>query len=80
MLYKLCAKVKGLPRVDYRDVYKFYDDMKSEYISQYGDPYGIFTEDTTVKNRDNIKRFITLPDDYYDSGNDSDESEGGDSI
>ena len=57
-------KLKGLPTVEYGDIYKFYDEMKQDYINQYGDPYGIFTEDTTVANRENVQKFITLPKDY----------------
>jgi len=56
--------LEGKPLCEYEDVYKFYDDRKQDYIDQYGDPYGIFTEDTTDSNRDKIKKFITLPDDY----------------
>lgn len=56
--------LQGLPQCSYEDVYKFYDKKKKEYLDQYGDPYGIFEEDTTEKNRENIKKFITLPKDY----------------
>lgn len=68
-------KLKGLPLVDYSEVYRFYDDMKREYINQYGDPYGIFDDDTTVANRENVKKFITLPKEYETS----DDMEGDDS-
>lgn len=57
-------KLKGLPLVEYKDIYEFYDKRKKEYLSQYGDRYGIFNDDTTKQNRDNIEKFITLPDDY----------------
>ena len=60
-----CRRLEGKPEVEYADVYKFYDEKVSEYIKQYGDPYGIFTDDTTLKNREKIKEFIELPDDYY---------------
>jgi hypothetical protein len=50
--------IKGLPPCEYSDVYTFYDKRKSDYIKQYGDPYGIFTDDTTEKNRENIINFI----------------------
>lgn len=59
-------KLEGKPTCSYEDVYKFYDRRKAEYIEQYGDPYGIFTGDTTESNRNSIKKFITLPKDYED--------------
>lgn len=61
-------KLKGLPEVEYKDIYEFYDRKKVEYLSQYGDPYGIFTDDTTEANRKNIEKFIQLPKDYYTGG------------
>lgn len=54
-------KAKGLPIVDYSDVYKFYDDKKQEYIEQTGDPYGIFENDPTEKNRMKVEKFIDVP-------------------
>lgn len=59
-----CRKLKGLPQVDYKEVYSFYDRKKKEYINQYGDPYGIFTDDTVEQNREAVKKFIKLPKDY----------------
>ena len=56
--------LQGLPHCEYEDVYKFYDKKKKEYLDQYGDPYNIFDEDPCEKNRDSIKKFITLPKDY----------------
>lgn len=56
--------LEGKPLCEYKDVYQFYDDRKKEYIEQYGDPYGIFEGDTTESNRENIEKFITLPNDY----------------
>jgi hypothetical protein len=53
--------LNGLPEVDYEEVYKFYDRKVEEYIRQYGDPTGIFSEDTTKNNRDVIKEFIKPP-------------------
>ncbi|MCI8605213.1 MAG: hypothetical protein HFE79_13920 [Ruminiclostridium sp.] len=58
--------LQGLPHCEYEDVYKFYDKKKEEFISQYGDPYGIFDEDPSKKIRENIQKFITLPKDYED--------------
>lgn len=59
------------PLVEYEDVYKFYDKRKEEYLKQNGDPYGIFENDTAEKNRDAVKTFITLPDDYDDLAGES---------
>lgn len=58
--------LQGLPECEYEDIYKFYDKKKEEYLSQYGDSYGIFDDDVTDINRPNIKKFITLPKDYED--------------
>ena len=58
--------LQGLPQCSYEDVYKFYDKKKAEYLEQYGDPYGIFDDEPTEKNRENVKKFITLPKDYED--------------
>lgn len=58
--------LQGLPQCKYEDVYKFYDKKKAEYLEQYGDPYGIFDDEPTEKNRENVKKFITLPKDYED--------------
>ena len=46
----------------------FYDDKVAEYLKQYGDPYGIFKDDTTLVNREKISEFIKLPPDYYGDG------------
>lgn len=58
--------LQGLPQCSYEDVYKFYDKKKQEYLDQYGDPYGIFDDEPDESIRENIKKFITLPDDYSD--------------
>ena len=58
--------LNNMPEVEYKDVYKFYDDKKHEYIEMYGDPYGIFTEDTTEINRETIEKFITVPNEFKD--------------
>lgn len=50
--------LSGLPPCKYEDIYAFYDRRKEDYIRQYGDPYGIFKNDPTEKNRENIKNFI----------------------
>lgn len=56
--------LQGLPQCEYEDVYRFYDKKKKEYLEQYGDTYGIFDDEPTEKNRENVKKFITLPNDY----------------
>lgn len=65
--------LRGYPLVEYSDVYKFYDERISDYIEQYGDPYGIFEEDPSSKNRDKIKNFIKLED--IDENSNTDEGE-----
>lgn len=63
-----CRRLEGKPEVEYSDVYKFYDEKVAEYLKQYGDPYGIFKNDTVLANRDKISEFIELPPDYYGDG------------
>lgn len=58
--------LNNLPEVKYSDIYKFYDKKKQEYIDAYGDPYGIFSDDTTEKNRPTIEKFIQVPRDQQD--------------
>lgn len=58
--------LNNMPEVEYKDVYKFYDDKKHEYIEMYGDPYSIFAEDTTETNRETIEKFITIPNEFKD--------------
>lgn len=50
--------LSGAPLCDYKDVYEFYDRRVADYIEQYGDQYGLFTDDPTIENRDKIKNFI----------------------
>lgn len=64
-------KLNDQPSVPYEDVYAFYDKKKQEYIEQNGDPYGIFSNDPTEKNRETVKTFIKLPDNYDDLAGDS---------
>lgn len=54
--------LQGLPLIDYKDVYKFYDKRKKDYLDNYGDPNGIFKDDPTEENRENIEKFINIPD------------------
>jgi len=65
--------LQGLPYCTYEEVYKFYDKKKAEYIAQYGDPYGIFEDDYSEKLRPSIQKFITLPKDYEEEGDESDD-------
>jgi hypothetical protein len=62
--------LQGLPECTYEELYKFYDKKKEEYISQYGDPYGIFTDDPTEELRESVSKFITLPLDYNSNSGD----------
>lgn len=62
--------LEGKPLVEYKDVYKFYDKMKEDYINATGDPTGIFKDDPTEENRPKIEQFIQLPDEYYESEED----------
>lgn len=74
-LINYLRELEGKERCNYEDVYKFYDERKKEYIAQYGDPYGIFSEDTTENNRETIKKFIALPKDYDEDNIVGDEDE-----
>lgn len=58
--------LNNMPEVEYKDIYEFYDKKKKEYVDTYGDPYGIFTNDTTESNRDTIEKFITVPKEFDD--------------
>lgn len=58
--------LNNLPEVEYSDVYEFYDRKKQEYIKDNGDPYGIFTDDPTPKNRGTVEKFITIPPEFRD--------------
>ena len=60
--------LEGKPLVEYKDVYKFYDKMREDYITSTGDPYGIFDGDPTLTNRKKVEQFIKLPDEYYEEG------------
>ena len=67
-------KLNGQPEVPYEDIYAFYDKKKQEYIKQNGDPYVIFNDDPTERNRDTVRTFLKMPDDYDElaGGNDED--------
>lgn len=66
-------KLNGQPQVEYEDIYSFYDKKKEEYIKQNGDPYGIFINDPTPNNRDTVKTFLRMPDDYDELAGGSDD-------
>lgn len=59
--------LNNMPEVEYRDIYGFYDKKKKEYVDTYGDPYGIFKDDTTEENRETIEKFITVPKEFEGS-------------
>ena len=58
--------LNNMPEVEYKDIYGFYDKKKKEYVDTYGDPYGIFKDDTTEENRETIEKFITVPKEFED--------------
>lgn len=58
--------LNNMPEASYYDIYRFYDEKKREYIEMYGDPYGIFENDTTESNREIIEKFITIPPEFKD--------------
>ena len=57
-------ELNGQPQVPYEEIYSFYDKKKKEYLEQNGDPYGIFDDDPSEKNRDTVKTFLKMRDDY----------------
>ena len=65
--------INDYSRID-DELYSFYDKRKQDYIAQNGDPYGIFTNDTAEKNRETVKTFIKLPDDYDEMAGDENDS------
>lgn len=58
--------LNNMPEIEYKEIYKFYDKKKKEYVDTYGDPYGIFSDDTTEENRETIEKFITIPKEFKD--------------
>lgn len=62
--------LEGKPKIEYKDVYQFYDKTREAYITETGDPYGIFEKDPTLHNREKVEQFIQLPDEYYEEGGD----------
>jgi hypothetical protein len=64
-------ELQGKPLCSYEEIYNFYDERKKEYIEQYGDACGIFTDDPSEKNREAISKFLTVPDDYNASDSES---------
>lgn len=51
--------LEGKPLVEYKDVYKFYDKMREDYITSTGDPYGIFDGDPTLNNRKKLNNLLS---------------------
>ena len=66
-------ELNGQPQVPYEEIYSFYDKKKKEYLEQNGDPYGIFDNDPSEKNRDTVKTFLKMPDDYEELAGGEDE-------
>lgn len=59
-----CRRLEGKPEIDFEEIADYYDQAKADFIERYGDPHGIFADDPTLRNRDNIREYITLPPDY----------------
>ena len=66
-------ELNGQPQVPYEEIYSFYDKKKKEYLEQNGDPYGIFDDDPSEKNRETVKTFLKMPDDYEELAGGEDE-------
>ena len=73
--------LNGMPKVSYEDIYKFYDERVAEYLSEHGDPFGIFENDPSrdEKNRATVRKFIAVEknsdDDNIDNEDVSDNGE-----
>lgn len=52
----------GKDDIPYEEVYSFYDKRKANYIEETGDPFGLFKDDPTEKNREIIKKFTDIKD------------------
>lgn len=63
-----CRRLEGKTECSYEDIYRFYDEKKNEYVCQYGDPYGVFTNDPTLNNREKVKEFMVLPPEFNGAG------------
>lgn len=61
MYINYARHLEGKDLCSYEDVYKFYDDRRDEYVKKTGDPYDIFKNDPTRKNRERVKDFIKIP-------------------
>lgn len=59
-----CRRLEGKPEIDFEEIAVYYDQAKADFIERYGDPDGIFANDPTSRNRDNIREYVTLPLDY----------------
>lgn len=59
-----CRRLEGKPEIDFEEIAVYYDQAKAGFIERYGDPDGMFADDPTLRNRDNIREYITLPLDY----------------
>ena len=59
-----CRRLEGKPEIDFEEIADYYDQAKADFIERYGDRHGIFADDPTLRNRDNIREYITLPPDY----------------
>lgn len=61
MYINYARHLEGKDLCSYEDVYKFYDKRRDEYVKKTGDPYDIFKNDPTRKNRERVAEFIDIP-------------------
>ncbi len=61
MYINYARHLEGKELCSYEDVYKFYDKRRDEYVKKTGDPYDIFKNDPTRKNRERVAEFLDIP-------------------
>lgn len=55
-------KLEGKPLCSYKDIWKFYDEQKQDYIKNGGEKARkIFEGDPTEKNRESVEKLIDIP-------------------
>jgi hypothetical protein len=56
--------IKGMPKVEYHEIWQFYDDAVSEFVQKFGNLNGMFDNDMTKKGRKNIQEFLMIPEEF----------------